>query len=153
ITLDQMCAGTPGDSRRDLLWLPAKRIVEALPYDEPKCGIHTLKGSLNLYSELLRVSGMNTFCGVPPGSVITYQRSHYDYILEALRLMRSNQDQCDLEIRVQGHSFHVHRTILASFSQYFQALTGSKTWKESRTGVLNMESTHFETPESVAFVV
>ena len=43
--------------------------------------------------------------------------------------------------------------VLACFSSYFLKLVGPETWKESRTGIVNVDSTPFATPDSVSFVV
>lgn len=143
---------SPVDS---LLWLPAKRAVQGLPYDEHRCRIYPPKESLEPYGGLLRASGMNILRHVDayPTTVEGSSGSHGDNILQMLRQMKGAEDQCDLTITVQGRSFYVHRMILACFSSYFLRLVGPKTWKESRTGVVNMESTPFATTDSVAAVV
>ena len=147
--------GNQSNAIDSLLWLPAKRIVQGLPYDEPTCQIYPLKVSLGPYEGLLRASGMNVLHPLvaPPLPIARSSANHGDSMLRILQQMKGTEDQCDLTISLQDSKFYVHRMVLACFSSYFLKLVGPETWKESRTGNVNVDSTPFATPDSVTFVV
>lgn len=68
---------------------------------------------------------------------------HALHLLDRMEKMRRENEQCDFTIEVQGEKLQVHRSVLCSFSDYFDAMLRHDT-KERQLGLVEMKDVDFE---------
>ena len=65
-----------------------------------------------------------------------------------LHQMQKEKEMCDLSIRVQGKTIHVHRVVMAAGSQYFRSLFNSGM-KECASNVVDLDCCSSEVMEKI----
>ena len=123
----------------DLQWLRSKSIVLGVGYDMEKTEIYSAKQSIVKYDALLKGCGSNGIRSINANLAEENVNEHRNDIVRCLKSMRDAGSLCDLSIIVEGISFNVHGAVLATVSQYFRALLVGRNWKESGTGILNLD--------------
>ena len=81
--------------------------------------------------------------------IMFIDKSHSQYLLKALSLLRQDEELCDIELRVGGTKVFAHKVVLAAVSDYFKAMFTGKM-EES---VLRTVHLHDIDDKSVALIV
>ena len=122
-----------------LSWVRAKSILQDIPYDLPKSKLYCLKSSIERYSELLSACGSTGIDSPEVELTEEDSENHGNKILGSLKLLRESPDSlCDFSIIIERKTFKLHRMLIIAVSKWFEVMESSG-WKESKTGVLNLD--------------
>lgn len=125
----------------EMKWLKSNRIIHGVSYDIPRKGIYHSRGFLKPFGNLLRACGSLVLQDVEAQLNDEDPENHGNKLLLNLReMLDGSEDLRDLVIVVEGQRLKAHRVILGAVSLFFRSLA-SKSWTESRTGVLNLDKT------------
>lgn len=127
-----------------LRWLNAQSIIHGVPYDLPERKIYSAKESIERYGSLLRKCGSLVVQDIKPKLRDEKIENHGNRILGNIREMLKESDgMCDLIIEIEGRRINAHKLLLGTVSSFFRNLACGQ-WKESSTGVLNLDDTQGE---------
>ena len=134
----------PDEKIANLNWLSASSILHGVPYDLPTHGLYGAKTSLKPYRNILRACGSEAVEDIKANAKAESVDNHPKFMMNRLRqLWKSPKDDslCDVKILVEGKMLHAHKNLLAAVSPYFKSAF-SGDWKESSSGIINLEATN-----------
>jgi hypothetical protein len=134
-----------------LNWLTARSILHGVPYDLPASGLYSAKRSIEEYGNLLRGCGSHVVESMNTVRRNENVENHGNNMLKRIAGMLDEPDNmCDIRIIVEGKEHHAHRLVLGAVSPFFRSLSCGG-WKESTTGVLNLDPPSDSEPEEDEF--